>query len=204
MLRDGFNTLWTNDHLVSPHSTVDTPQLECWTLLSTLARLTSKIRLGTLVTCNPLRHPALLAKMAATLDNISRGRLEFGIGTGWKMEDFHMVGKSPPPGQVKLAQLEESLQLVLRLWSEEKVSFTGKYYTVKEGYCVPKPIQKPHPPILLGVGTGRTGIKLIAKYANKYNFEQPSPEEYQKKIPKSIQNANASEEKAGSKPHVQS
>ena len=178
----GFHSLWVNDHLAAPFGDVSDIQLDGWTLLSSLASITSKVRLGTLVICNPLRHPAVLAKMAATLDNISGGRLDFGIGAGWKMEDFKMIGSSPQLGAIKLAQLEEAIQIILKLWSQDNVIFTGNYYKLEKGYCAPKPLQKPHPLILLGVGTGRTGIRLIAHYADKCNFTRITPDEYRRKL----------------------
>ncbi len=179
--RLAYSTIWVNDHLVSPHSNPLASQLESWTLISRIATITSKIRLGTLVMCNPLRHPALVAKMAATLDNLSNGRLELGLGAGWKQEDLNMIGLDKDAAG-NLSQLEEAIQLILSLWLRNDVDFQGVHYKVSHGYCVPKPLQKPYPPILLGLSARRQrSINMIAKYADKYNLLGISDESYHQK-----------------------
>jgi len=162
----GFDSIWFHDHLFFSSRR---PYLECWTLLSALSTKTTKIRLGTLVLCNSYRHPSLLAKMAATLDVISEGRLEFGIGAGWHKKEYLAYGFPFPSASVRIQQLDESLRIIKKMWTEEKTSFKGRYFSVKNAICKPKPVQKPHPPIWVG-GTEKLLLKVVAKHANGCNF----------------------------------
>jgi alkanesulfonate monooxygenase SsuD/methylene tetrahydromethanopterin reductase-like flavin-dependent oxidoreductase (luciferase family) len=153
-----FDSCWLADHFVprkvlpyqkSPIPSPD-PFFECWTTLTALAIETKKIRLGTFVLCNSYRYPSLVAKMSATLDFISRGRLELGIGAGFFKEEYIMYGIPFPKLAVRIKQLEESIQIIKKMWTEEEASFNGKYYTIKKAFNNPKPIQRPHPPIWVG------------------------------------------------------
>jgi len=175
--RLGFDSIWVNDHFFFSGGK---PYLESWTLLSALATQTAKLRLGTLVLCNSYRYPSVLAKMAATLDVISEGRLEFGIGAGWFQKEFMTYGIPFPNAGVRISQLREAVQLIKLMWTQEKASFQGKYYTIKDAVCDPKPHQKPHPPIWVG-GYGKSLLKVVAEQANGCNFEQfdMSPDMYQ-------------------------
>jgi len=143
----GFDSIWLNDHFYPVVRPRTEPQLEGWTVLAALARETSRIRIGILVTCNSYRSPALVAKMAATVDVLSRGRLVHGIGSGWYQSEYEGYGYEFPPVGVRLAQLDEALRVQKLLWSEERASFSGKYYRLGEAGCLPKPVQRPHPPI---------------------------------------------------------
>lgn len=163
----GYHSIWLGDHL-TPGDT----RLESWTTLSALSTITEKIRLGHLVLCNSFRSPSLLAKMAATLDNISGGRLEFGIGAGgWKPE-YQAYGFPFPKLSIRVEQLKEALDIISKMWTEEKPSYAGKYYNIKEATCEPKPLQKPHPPITIG-GGGELIMKVVAAYADRCNFLGP-------------------------------
>ena len=142
----GYHSVWLDDHLMYN----DWPILECWTTLSALAALTSKIRLGTMVSCNAHRNPALLAKAAATLDVISGGRLELGIGAGVQEKEHLAYGFGFPNLNVRVERLGEALQVIRQLWTQEKATFRGKHYALKDAVCEPKPIQKPYPPITVG------------------------------------------------------
>ncbi len=168
--RLGFESAWLFDHILPWPEIRKDPCLECWTLLSALATVTERLRLGQLVTCNSYRNPAVLAKMAATLDCISGGRLEFGIGGGWYKEEYAAYGYEFPKPATRLRMMEESLQIVQRLWAEEKATFEGKYYRIKDAICNPKPVQKPHPPITVGGGGEKFTLRIAAKYADRVNF----------------------------------
>jgi Coenzyme F420-dependent N5,N10-methylene tetrahydromethanopterin reductase and related flavin-dependent oxidoreductases len=145
---------------------VEEPMLESWTTLSMLAGLTSKIKLGTLVTGIMYRYPAVLAKVAATLDVLSKGRLFMGIGAAWNEDESNAYGIPFPPTSERMSRLEEAIQIMRKMWTEEpSASFDGKYYQIHNAYCNPKPIQKPSPPILVGGGGERKTLKIVAKYA---------------------------------------
>ena len=144
--------------------------LECWTALSALASVTSRIRLVPLTLANTYRHPALLAKMAATLDVISGGRLELGIGAGGSGSDHRASGLAFPPTSVRVAMLEEAVALIKSLWSGGETTYRGRYYEVGGAMCAPPPVQRPHPPILIG-GHGETHLlRAVAAHADISNM----------------------------------
>lgn len=177
--RLGYDSIWLDDHLMYNDATI----LECWTTLSALAAATSKIRLGTMVTCNAHHNPALLAKAAATLDVISNGRLEFGIGAGVQEDEHLAYGFGFPRPAVRVAELEEALEVIRRLWTYPKASYQGKYYTLKDAVCEPKPGQKPHPPIVVGGSGEKLTLKVAAKYADRFDWGYlPSLEAYRHKL----------------------
>ncbi len=176
--RLGYDSVWLDDHLMYRDSQI----LECWTALSALASATSRIRLGTMVLCNAHRNPALLAKAAATLDVISGGRLEFGIGAGVQEAEHHAYGFGfPKPGE-RVGQLEEALEVIRRLWAYPKASYQGKHYQLKDAVCEPKPFQKPHPPIIVGGGGEKRTLKVAAKYADRFDWGYLPLEEYRRKL----------------------
>lgn len=167
--RLGYDSAWTFDHLLPSMVDESEPCLESWTMLSALAAETSRIRIGTLVTGNGFRNPALLAKMATTVDHISNGRLTLGLGAGWHEREFVAYGFPFPDGQERAARLGESLQVITKLWREERPTFRGRFYSLDEAPFAPKPVQRPHPPILVG-GHGRTRIMpLVGRYAQAWN-----------------------------------
>jgi alkanesulfonate monooxygenase SsuD/methylene tetrahydromethanopterin reductase-like flavin-dependent oxidoreductase (luciferase family) len=172
----GYHSFLLGDHLMR-HGY----RLECWTTLSALSTLTNKIRLGPVVLCNSFRNPAVLAKMAATFDVISDGRLEFGIGVGNNKDEFLSYGFPFPKLGVRVKRLEESLEVIKRLWTHERPSFNGRYYQIREAYCEPKPIQKPHPPIIIGGGNEKYTLKPVASHADVWNFWGPA-KEFEKKL----------------------
>ena len=177
--RLGYDSVWLDDHLMYKDSAI----LECWTTLSALAASTSKIRLGTMVTCNAHHNPALLAKTAATLDIMSNGRLEFGIGSGIQEAEHLAYGLDFPKPTVRIAQLEEALEVIRRLWSYQKATYQGKYYTLKDAVCEPKPQQKPRPPIIIGGSGEKHTLKVAAKYADRFDWGfVPSIEAYRHKL----------------------
>ena len=134
--RLGYSSVWLDDHLMLNKM----PILECWTTLSALSRVTETIRLGTMVTCNSFRNPTLLAKMVATLDNISNGRLELGIGAGVQKNEHYAYGFPFLAPKSRLERLKEAVELIKKLWTEEKANYIGKYYSIRDTVCEPKPL----------------------------------------------------------------
>jgi alkanesulfonate monooxygenase SsuD/methylene tetrahydromethanopterin reductase-like flavin-dependent oxidoreductase (luciferase family) len=177
----GLESFWLLDHLhASPRA--DSQFLECWTVLSALAVETKRIRLGALVLNVNNRNPALVAKMATTLDQISNGRLDFGIGAGGTNRanqgrdlgfEYEFVAYGVPfpmkPG-IRIEKLDEGLEIIKRMWTQDRASFTGKYYSIKDANCVPKPTQKPHMPIWVGGMSGSKILGVIARHADGWNM----------------------------------
>lgn len=171
----GFDSFWLMDHFhqIPPVGKQEDPMLEGWITISVLAGITSKIRLGTLVTGIIYRHPSVLAKMGATLDVLTKGRLFMGIGAGWNQEESVAYGIPFPPNKERLLRLEEAIQIIRKMWTEGEettATFNGKYYQIKNAYCNPKPIQKPSPPIMVGGSGERYTLKIVAKYADACNL----------------------------------
>ncbi len=175
-----FEHAWLNDHFMGLGSTPPDPYLESWTLLAALAAQTRRLRVGVMVTDNTYRHPAILAKMAATVDVISHDRLNFGIGTGWSEQQHRAYGiPLPSPGE-RIRRLGEACELIRRLWTEPLATFGGRYYQLSEAPCDPKPFQKPFPPFAIG-GEGEQTLKVIAQYADIWDCSVESPEAYHQK-----------------------
>ena len=169
----GFDSFWVMDHFhqIPMIGKPEEPMPESWTTLSVLAGLTTKIKLGTLVTGIIYRYPAILAKIASTLDVLSKGRLFMGLGAAWNEEESHAYGIDYPPANERLSRLEEAIQIIRKMWTEEpSASFNGKYYQIHNAYCNPKPIQKPTPPILVGGSGEKRTLKIVAKYADACNL----------------------------------
>ena len=185
----GFDSFWVMDHFhqISVVGKPEEPMLESWTTISVLAGITTRIKLGTLVTGVIYRYPSILAKIAATLDVLSKGRLFLGIGASWNEEESlaYGIGESTnnignnneaspisfPSNKERLLRLEEALQIIRKMWTEEpSASFKGRYYQIHNAYCNPKPIQKPTPPILVGGSGEKRTLKIVAKYADACNL----------------------------------
>jgi F420-dependent oxidoreductase-like protein len=173
----GFDSFWVMDHFhqIPFIGKPEEPMLEGWTTLSVLAGITTKIKLGTLVTGIIYRHPSVLAKIAATLDVLSKGRLFMGIGASYFEGESSAYGitstDSFPSNQERLLRLDEAIQVIRKMWTAEPTaSFQGKYYQIQNAYCNPKPIQKPSPPILVGGSGERKTLKIVAKYADACNL----------------------------------
>ena len=175
-----FEHAWISDHLMALGDNPADPCLESWTLLAALAAQTQRLRVGVMVTGNTYRHPAVLAKMATTVDSIAHGRLNFGIGTGWSEKEHRAYGiPLPPPGE-RIRRLAEACELIQRLWTEPVVNFAGRYYQLNEAYCEPKPIQKPHPPFAIGAD-GEQTLRVVARYADIWDCSVDTAEEYHHK-----------------------
>lgn len=166
----GFDAVWAPDHLLLGR---DRAEYECWTLLSAIAGFTEDVNIGSLVLCNDYRNPALVAKMAATLDVVSNGRLELGLGAGWHEPEYKAYGWPFRDPFERLMRLDESIQLIRRMWEAgpEGASFSGTHYEIEDAPCSPAPVQEPSPPILVG-GTGEeVTLKLVAKRADMWNTD---------------------------------
>ncbi len=160
---------WLFDHFSPIHGDIDGPCLEGWTALSALAMTTNRLRLGLMVTGNTYRHPAVLAKIASTVDVISNGRLDFGVGAGWNVYEHESMGiPLYAPGE-RLARFDEACEIWKRLFTEHLVTFDGKYYQLKDARNEPKPVQKPYPPFVIGGGGERKTLRTVAKYADIWN-----------------------------------
>ena len=167
-----FRALWVSDHLFLGPDAVATDCLEAWTLLAALAIDTKKIRIGPMVTSQSYRNPALLAKIAAGVDQVSGGRLEFGVGAGWKAAEYKAYGYAFPDAPTRVTQLVETLEICTRMWGEPKATYRGTHYRIEEALCAPKPLQKPLP-IWVG-GTKPRVMRVAAKYAHWFNMSDPS------------------------------
>jgi F420-dependent oxidoreductase-like protein len=164
--RLGFHSVWFNDHLYG----VPMPQLpilEAWTALTAVGALTKRVELGTLVTPVGFRNPALLAKMAATLDVITGGRVIVGLGSGWFQSEFAGYGLPFPPLKDRLEQLDETATILTRLWTETQPTFEGRHYRLDATYCEPKPVRRP--PILIGGGGEKVLLRIAARHADIWN-----------------------------------
>jgi len=168
----GFDSFWVMDHFhqIRYVGAPDEPMLEGWTTLAALSGKTSRIKLGTLVTGNTYRHPSVLAKIGATLDVMSKGRLFMGIGAAWNEEEATAYGIPFPSTRERLQRLEEAVQVIKKMWTEDRADFDGKYYTLRDAYCNPKPVQKPHPPIMVGGSGERQTLRIVARYADACNL----------------------------------
>jgi F420-dependent oxidoreductase-like protein len=172
----GFDSIWLFDHFHTVPTATQEPTFECWMSTAALARDTKRVRIGQLVTCNNYRNPALLAKMASTVDVLSHGRLDFGIGAGWKGDEYHAYGYDFPDAPTRLRQLREAVQVMLAMWTQEEAYFEGKYYQVRGAINQPKGVQKPHIPLLIGGGGEQVTLKLVAQYGDACNVGNLDPE----------------------------
>jgi F420-dependent oxidoreductase-like protein len=179
--QSGFHTAWVFDHFFPIFTDPSGPCLEAWTTLSALAARTQRMQVGVLVTGNTYRHPALLANMAVSVDHVSDGRLVFGLGAGWFELEHRAYGIPFPPVGERIRRLDESLSLIKLLWTEERATFKGQYYEIRDAYCEPKPLQRPHPPIMVGGGGERMTLRVVARHADQWNTMGP-PETFKKKI----------------------
>src|SRR3989442_11053524 len=179
----GFNGLFICDHLTGRNEeAARQPCLDPWVTLGALAQTTRALRLGTLVSAVGFRNPAILAKMAASLDNVSNGRLQFSIGAGWYEPEYNAYGIPFPSTRQRMQQLREAIQIIKAMWTQDRPSFNGKNYTIKDVWSYPKPVQKPTPKLWVG-GTGeKTLLRIVADLADGWNATGTTPEDYEKKL----------------------
>lgn len=170
----GFDHVWDFDHLASiGEGGPDRPIYEGWALQAAMAEATKRVRIGCLVTGNTYRNPALLAKTAVTVDHLSGGRLEFGIGAAWAEIEHQMYGIEGLDHRV--GRLSESLQIIKSLWTEDRTNFDGRYYRMADAIANPKPLQKPYPPIWIGA-SGATTLRLVARHGDVWNIAGGDPD----------------------------
>ncbi|MFJ3640030.1 LLM class F420-dependent oxidoreductase [Streptomyces sp. NPDC090108] len=179
---DVFESGWTSDHFQALHGTDPaTPRLEGWVTLAALAQATRRLRLGTLVTGVHHRHPAVLANMAATLDVVSGGRLELGIGAGWSQEESHAYGIALGTPRERSDRFEEACAVLASLLGPDSVTtFKGMYYELAGARCEPKPVQRPHPPLCIGGSGERRTLRTVARFAQHWNFDTGTPAEFRR------------------------
>jgi F420-dependent oxidoreductase-like protein len=166
----GFESAWVYDHFHTVPIATQEETYEAWSLMAALAAVTSRIRLGQMCTCNSYRHPSYLAKVAASIDVISGGRVEMGIGAGWYEEEYVGYGYEFAKASTRLGQLDEGVQIMQRLWTEDVVHFEGRHYELDGAICRPKPIQEPHIPIWVAGGGEQLTLRTAARYAQYTNF----------------------------------
>lgn len=167
----GYESIWVYDHFHTVPTPTQDPTYECWSLMSALSQTTSRVRLGQMCTCNSYRNPSYLTKVASTIDVMSGGRLEYAIGAGWYDQEYEAYGYEYPSAGIRLKMLEESLIIYKRMTTQEKASFEGEYYQIKDAINQPKPIQEPHPPLWVCGGGEKVTLKLLARYGDYGNWD---------------------------------
>ncbi|MGE5635773.1 MAG: TIGR03560 family F420-dependent LLM class oxidoreductase [Nocardioidaceae bacterium] len=167
--RHGVETLFRSDHYLSVQGAFGRGSLDAWTTLASLAAVTTTLRLGTLVSPATFRHPAVLAKSAATVDHVSGGRVELGMGAGWLEAEHTAFGFPFPAPSERMEVLEEQLEVVRRLWADGASSFAGRHYRLEDVDARPKPVQRPGPPLIVGGHAGPRSARLAARFADEYN-----------------------------------
>ena len=166
----GYDSIWLYDHFHTVPTPTQEVTFECWTSTAALARDTKRVRIGQIVTCNSYRNPALLAKMASTVDALSHGRLDFGIGSGWYEHEYRAFGYDYPDAPERLRYLREAIQVILAMWTQDEAVFEGKYYAVNGAINQPKGVQKPHIPLLIGGGGEKVTLRMVAQYGDACNL----------------------------------
>jgi len=175
---EGMDSVWLMDHLfqigvVAPETD---PILDCWTGLAAFGAVTKRLRLGTMVAAAGFRPPSILAKMTSTIDVISDGRLIVGIGAGWCDWEHEAYGLDFPPVGVRMKKLEEAINILKAMWTQERATFEGECFHVRNAVCSPKPVQKPHPPILVGGSGEKVTLRICAQHAQMHNIGGGTPE----------------------------
>lgn len=173
----GFHGVWNYDHfygLGTEPAQHRIPTLEGWTTLAAMAKVVTRARIGCMVSAVTFRNPAVLANMAVTVDHISGGRLEFGIGAAWHEPEHVAYGVPFPSPGARVSLLDEALRIIKGLWTTEAFTYAGEHFAVTDALCEPKPVQHPHPPIVIG-GTGPRMLRLIAEHADEWNSVATEP-----------------------------
>ena len=168
----GWDSLWLYDHFHTVPRTEIQPTFECWTTMAALAEATKTIRLGQLVTCALYRNPGYLAKISANVDVISGGRVEVGLGAGWKQDEFDAYEYPFPRIRERLDRMADTARILKAMWTEEKATVSGKYLSVKNAVNEPKPLQKPHPPLWIGSQGPKVGLRMVAELAEGWNHNR--------------------------------
>ena len=176
-----FESAWNFDHFYPLVGDTDGPCLEGWVTLTALASATSRIRVGCMVNGTPYRHPAVIANMAASLDIISGGRLDLGLGAGWNQKEADAYGIDLLPMRARMDKFEEAVEVVVSLLSQERSDFSGKYFRLENARCEPKGPQRPHPPIVIGGGGEKRTLRIAARFARHWNLPFATPEIFKHK-----------------------
>lgn len=166
----GFDTVWVYDHFHTVPEASQEPTFECWTVMAALAAATERVRLGQMCTCNSYRQPSYMAKVASTVDVISGGRLEFAIGAGWYEEEYLAYGYEFPKGSTRIRQLEEAVQIIKKMWTEDEATFEGEHYSVRGAINRPRPLQRPHPPLWIAGSGPQLTLRVVAEHADYANY----------------------------------
>src|SRR4051794_2824700 len=176
----GLDSLWVYDHFHNVPVPAHETMFECWTTMAAISQRTSRIKLGQMVGCAPYRNPGLLAKITSNIDVISGGRLIWGIGAGWYEHEFHGYGYDLPAAKDRIRLLRETVEIVKAMWTEPDVSYAGTFFKLNGAQCDPKPLQQPHPEILIGGGGEQLTLRVVARHADSSNFGG-KPHEWQHK-----------------------
>ena len=181
-VHESFDSMWVYDHFHAPpfFDADDYPRLEAWTTMTFLARAFPNLYVGNMVLGQSYRNPALLAKMAATLQSLTDGKVILAIGAGWMESEYHAYGYDFPKASVRVAQLEEAVNIIRLMWTEKRATFEGKYYQVKDALCEPKP--KPIPPIMIGGNGEQLTLRAVARYADWWNGIGLNPDQMAQKL----------------------
>lgn len=174
----GFDHCWNMDHFATLGGDVDGDIFDAWTLLASMAEVTSRTRIGCMVTGNTYRHPGVLAKIATTVDHLSGGRLEFGLGAAWAEYEHTMFGLEFGTAGQRLDRLEEACQIIRSLWTQPRTTFEGQHYRIQDAVAEPKPVQRPYPPIWIGGSGRKRTLRITAMYADVWNCTGESPAEF--------------------------
>ncbi len=166
----GYDSMWVYDHFHTHPVVSQESTFEAWTLMAALAAITTRARLGQMCTCALYRPPSYLAKIASSIDVISGGRLDVGIGAGWSKGEFEAYGYRYPADGERLDMLEETVQILLAMWSEDEARFSGEHYTIDGAINRPRPIQHPHPPLWIAGGGEKRTLRIVARYGDYSNF----------------------------------
>ncbi|WP_278237382.1 LLM class F420-dependent oxidoreductase [Isoptericola sp. AK164] len=172
----GFDHVWVMDHLASLGPDPARPVFDAWAMQAAMAALTTRVRIGCMVSGNSYRHPGMLAKLATTVDHLSGGRLELGIGAGWNEREHSMYGLDLGDVRTRMDRLEEALVVLRSLWTQPTTTFHGEHYRLTDAVAEPKPVQRPHPPIWIGGSGPRRTLRMVARYADAWNDTSSSPE----------------------------
>ena len=176
----GYDSVWVYDHFHNVPKPANEAVFECWTTMAALAEATSRVRLGQMVGCAPYRQPALLAKITSSLDVISGGRLEWGIGAGWYRNEFAGYGYEFPEPKDRIGMMRECVEIVTSMWTRPETTYAGRYYRLDRAQCDPKPVQQPRPPVWIGGGGEQLTLRVVARLADRANFGG-KPEEWARK-----------------------
>ncbi len=171
----GFDSVWVYDHFHNVPRPIHSTVFECWTVMAAIIQRTSRVRLGQMVSCNAYRHPSVVAKITSTIDVISGGRLDFGIGAGWYEHEYRGYGFSFGQPKERIGMLKESVEIIRSMWSQPDTTYSGKYYSLDGAQCDPKPLQQPNPPIWIGGGGEQLTLRVVARYGDWANFGGGAP-----------------------------